>query len=64
MTCKLGIIGGRLSPSIGNSIQSFPSHTWKEEFQLARKCGFDVIEWVFDDINNPILTNNGVELIH
>ncbi len=58
---KIGIMNGRLSPPIGNHIQSFPLDTWRDEFQRARNCGFDAIEWVFDLNPNPILQNDGLE---
>jgi hexulose-6-phosphate isomerase len=53
---------GRLSPLVNGKIQAFPSKTWRDEFPLARECGFDLIEWVFDltDIDdNPILSARG-----
>ncbi|MGI0060954.1 MAG: sugar phosphate isomerase/epimerase family protein [Nitrosotalea sp.] len=55
---------GRLSDPIGNEIQSFPRYSWKKEFEQAARCGFDLIEWVFDLYeNNPILDNVGVNEI-
>ena len=51
---------GRLSESINNKIQAFPSKTWKEEFNQAEKIGFDLIEWVFDSLENPIMTEEGL----
>lgn len=53
---RIGIMGGRLSYSIENKIQSFPKKSWREEFEKASNCGFDLIEWIFDTTeNNPIL---------
>jgi len=49
---------GRLSKSIGNQIQAFPTNSWMNEFELAQKIGFNCIEWVFDDVSNPLFTNN------
>jgi len=48
---------GRLSKPIENKIQAFPSNSWKDEFEVAQKIGFDCIEWVFDDISNPLFTD-------
>jgi len=54
---KVGIMQGRLSKPINGKIQSFPKDTWREEFHLAKKIGFDLIEWVLDDdlTSNPIM---------
>jgi L-ribulose-5-phosphate 3-epimerase len=54
---KVGIMQGRLSQPINGKIQSFPKDTWREEFHLAKKIGFDLIEWVLDDdlTSNPII---------
>ena len=61
---RIGIMEGRLSAPVGNEIQSFPKHSWKDEFEKAKKCGFEVIEWVFDLYeNNPILSDNGIKEI-
>jgi len=52
---KIGIMSGRLSKPIDNHTQHFPFKTWETEFERATLCGFDTIEWVFDDPNyNPI----------
>lgn len=58
----IGIMQGRLSPVIDNKIQAFPLTTWREEFAIARDCGFQMIEWVFDDMeitSNPIYSKEG-----
>ena len=46
MKPKIGIMQGRLSNQIGESIQYFPELTWKEEFKKVsntpvsgRECG-------------------------
>ena len=50
---------GRLSQQINNQIQAFPKDSWTNEFQLAKKIGFDTIEWIYDLVpNNPILSEN------
>jgi hexulose-6-phosphate isomerase len=54
---------GRLSPSVGGKIQAFPSETWKEEFEYAKECGFDLIDWVIEALDldkNPLLTDRGL----
>ncbi len=51
---------GRLSKPIDNNMQRFPKNTWKTEFDIAEKIGFELIEYVFDSHNNPILTNEGL----
>jgi hexulose-6-phosphate isomerase len=59
---RIGIMQGRLSPLIDGKIQAFPSRTWREEFPLAKECGFELIEWVLDltDLKqNPILSRTG-----
>ena len=51
---------GRLSKPIHSRIQAFPSEMWKEEFDKAEEMGFDLIEWVFDSLENPIMTEGGL----
>ena len=54
---------GRLSPPEGGRIQSFPVHTWRQEFALAREAGLDCIEWVYEvdtEAANPLRTLAGV----
>jgi L-ribulose-5-phosphate 3-epimerase len=41
----IGIMQGRLSPA-GARAQSFPFASWLDEFDRARDCGFDCIEWL------------------
>ena len=40
---QVGIMQGRLSNQIGDSIQSFPGVYWKEEFDQASNLGFNTI---------------------
>ncbi|HEY6802553.1 MAG TPA: sugar phosphate isomerase/epimerase family protein [Pyrinomonadaceae bacterium] len=57
---KIGIMQGRLSPRPKDRLQAFPWKSWQDEFQNARDCGFDCIEWLFEEDNytsNPIWTN-------
>ncbi|MDC3254697.1 sugar phosphate isomerase/epimerase [Nitrosopumilus sp.] len=57
---KIGIMQGRLSEQYTDQIQAFPINSWKLEFEKAKNCGFEVIEWIFDTVHpNPILTNEG-----
>jgi len=61
---KIGIMCGRLSRPIKNQIQSFPINSWKTEFEVASKIGFELIEWVFDKtVPNPILDDDGIKEI-
>ena len=60
---KIGIIQGRLSEPINNEIQSFPHETWKTEFEKANSCRFQVLEWIFDDIKNPLLKDSEIDEI-
>lgn len=61
---KIGIMQGRLSNPYNDRIQSFPALSWKQEFEKAEKCGFGVIEWIFDEYKpNPILSSDGISEI-
>jgi hexulose-6-phosphate isomerase len=61
---KIGIMQGRLSNPHNDKIQSFPALSWKQEFGKAERCGFDVIEWIFDEYKpNPILLSDGISEI-
>lgn len=56
MSINVGIMQGRLSTSIHNSIQTFPENSWAQEFELAQKIGLGSIEWIFDTYEkNPIM---------
>lgn len=63
MKNKLGIMLGRLSPSIDNSIQAFPVNSWKNEFKKAEEIGFEKIEWIFDTALNPMMEDYGINEI-
>ena len=59
----IGIMQGRLSPSVGGRIQSFPVDSWRQEFSLAQKAGLNCIEWVYEvetEADNPLSTEAGV----
>lgn len=61
---KIGIMQGRLSKSHENKIQAFPNQSWREEFEIASKIGFETIEWIFDELQpNPIQNNDGIKEI-
>lgn len=58
---KVGILQGRLSPSLNGRFQFFPEE-WQKEFKTAKEIGFDSIEWLFDWVdfeNNPIFNDKG-----
>jgi hexulose-6-phosphate isomerase len=61
---KIGFMQGRLVESINNQIQCFPKSSWIQEFKIAEKVGFELMEWIFDDYDNPILTDkNKISLL-
>jgi len=56
MSIKIGIMQGRLSKPIHNTIQAFPENSWAQEFEFAKMISLDSIEWIFDTFeNNPIM---------
>lgn len=63
MNVKIGIMQGRLSKPLDNQIQSFPIRSWRDEFDSAQKIGFKSIEWVFDDLSNPIFSNHYKDIL-
>jgi len=59
---KIGFMQGRLSEVINNRIQSFPKETWQDEFLIAERCDFKLVEWTLDQedlYKNPLLTPEG-----
>jgi len=60
MKNKIGVMQGRLSNPVNNEIQAFPMKEWKEEFTKAEEIGYDLIEWIFDSLENPIMSDKGV----
>jgi hexulose-6-phosphate isomerase len=59
---RCGVMQGRLSPPEQARFQSFPRHSWQEEFARARAAGLDYIEWIDDEYGrsvNPIFTPKG-----
>lgn len=62
---EIGVMQGRLSSS-ATKVQGFPWTSWKEEFDHARACKFNAIEWLFDADDyeqNPIWEELGREKI-
>ena len=62
----LGIMQGRLVPSIDGRIQAFPRERWAEEFPNAAVAGLGAIEWIYDTYGlgaNPIESDAGIESI-
>ena len=47
-------VQGRLSSEVAGKFQHFPIHNWEKEFQLAKKLGFNSVEWIITDFSNPI----------
>ena len=63
MSIKIGIMQGRLSNSINNTIQAFPEESWRNEFELSQKINLNSIEWIFDTYQkNPIMTKEISEI--
>ncbi|MGI0073233.1 MAG: sugar phosphate isomerase/epimerase family protein [Nitrosotalea sp.] len=59
---QIGIMIGRLSKPVGQQIQAFPIKSWRDEFENASKCGFELIEWIYDLYGkNPIMNDDGVK---
>jgi len=51
---NIGIMQGRLSPTIDSRIQAFPYEYWETEFKIASKNNIYSIEWIIDKYENPI----------
>jgi len=59
---KIGFMQGRLSPMIENTIQAFPWSYWRDEFKIANKNEFYLMEWTLDQnqlYENPLMTVDG-----
>ena len=53
---------GRLSPPVDGRIQSFPWQRWRDEFEIAARAGFSLMEWTLDLdglYENPIMRPGG-----
>lgn len=58
----IGFMQGRLSPLVDRKIQAFPWDYWRQEFVLAEKFGFPLMEWTLDQdrlYDNPVMTATG-----
>ena len=59
---RVGFMQGRLSPQLADKIQAFPKAHWREEFAIAERLGFPLMEWTLDYeavAENPLLTQAG-----
>jgi hexulose-6-phosphate isomerase len=59
---RIGFMQGRLSPEVAGSIQACPWAHWREEFAIAARLGFSLMEWTLDHARleaNPIMTPAG-----
>jgi hexulose-6-phosphate isomerase len=57
---------GRLSPRPASRLQAFPRTTWRDEFDLAARLGFDGIEWIYEadhSAENPLISAEGRRVI-
>ena len=62
MNNKIGVMQGRLVPKYQGRYQAFPVGMWQDEFQVAKNCGLDLIEFIldFNDAEfNPLLKESG-----
>jgi len=58
MSWEIGFMQGRLSPQVNGMIQAFPKEFWRDEFTVASKNGFYLIEWTLDHeglAENPLI---------
>lgn len=61
-SAEIGFMQGRLSPLIDGKIQAFPWPYWQDEFPLAERLGFPLMEWTLDQDRlheNPLMTSEG-----
>ena len=43
---------GRFSKKTASYFQYFPIANWQNEFKVAKKFGFDGVEWIVSDLSN------------
>lgn len=58
----IGFMQGRLVPPVGGLIQGFPWDRWEEEFAIAGREQFPMLEWVFEadgHVRNPFWLEAG-----
>lgn len=63
---RIGFMQGRLSEMVEGRIQAFPWNHWQEEFEIAFKHDFGVMEWTLDQdslYKNPLMTDAGRQRI-
>ena len=66
MQNKFGVMQGRLLPKYQGRYQAFPVGSWQNEFNIAKECGVDLIEFIldFNDADkNPLLEEGGVDQV-
>ena len=59
---KIGFMQGRFSPVEEGKIQVFPWQRWRDEFVMARKHRFSLMEWVVEQnrlSENPLMSSSG-----
>ncbi|MBN1526110.1 MAG: sugar phosphate isomerase/epimerase [Candidatus Omnitrophica bacterium] len=59
---RIGFMQGRFSVIEEGRIQAFPWQTWRDEFAIAKKHGFRLMEWVIEQerLNeNPLMSRAG-----
>ena len=62
----IGFMQGRLSPISASKIQAFPWEHWRDEFEIAHRCGFRRMEWTLDQerlAENPLMSAAGRQAI-
>ncbi len=45
---------GRFSKKVGEKFQHFPIDSWQKDLTIAKKFGFNGVEWIISDYSNPI----------
>lgn len=63
---RVGLMQGRLTPSLGRGIQFFPFEEWRNEFETAKSISIPHIDFIFDlerFEENPLWTKGGIEKI-
>lgn len=59
---RIGFMQGRFSPVEEGKIQAFPWQTWRDEFAMARKYRFNLMEWMIEHDRlgeNPLMNSSG-----
>ena len=63
----IGIMQGRLVPSINGRLQAFPGQAWDTELRLCRQIGVHCMEWIWDGddylLPNPLSSFAGAGII-